>query len=224
MTTAERTLARGGPLVFGRPFHSVAIAPVVGALCIALVLSLWLASGGSSSVRASTTVAPLNGAALEPAISLPQLTLTRSDGGTFTTANTLGRTSLFFFGYTHCADVCPLTLAEFRQIRRALGNDAAEADMYFVTLDPARDTPQWMRTYVANFPGVIGLIGSDDELTLAQAAFNVVAERRDLGNGDYALEHTAALYLVNSASQIQLAYPYGTAPDDIVSDLHRLLR
>jgi protein SCO1/2 len=119
--------------------------------------------------------------------------------------------------------VCPLTLAEFAQIRRALGNDAAGVDMYFVTLDPARDTLPWMRTYVANFPGVTGLIGSDVQLALAQAAFNVVAARRDLRNGDYALEHTAAMYLVNSASQIQLAYPYGTASDDIVSDLHRLL-
>jgi protein SCO1/2 len=223
MATAERMLTRDGPLVYGRPFLSVAIAPVVGAMSIAMVLSWWLASAGSSSVGASTSVAPLNGAALEPAVNLPALTLTRSDGGTFTSADTHGRTSLFFFGYTHCADVCPLTLAEFAQIRRALGNDAAGVDMYFVTLDPARDTLPWMRTYVANFPGVTGLIGSDVQLALAQAVFNVVAARRDLRNGDYALEHTAAMYLVNSASQIQLAYPYGTASDDIVSDLHRLL-
>jgi protein SCO1 len=164
----------------------------------------------------------LNGATLAPPVHLPQLTFTRADGTPFTTADTRGRTSLFFFGYTHCADECPLTLAEFGQIRRALGTDAAGVDFYFVTLDPARDTVEWMRTYVANFPGVVGLIGSDSDLAMAQTAFNVVTKRHDLGDGDYALDHTAATYLVNSEGQIQLAYPYGTPIDDIVSDLHRL--
>jgi protein SCO1/2 len=142
----------------------------------------------------------------------------------FTSAATRGRTSLFFFGYTHCPDVCPLTLAQLAQMRRGLGADAAKVDMYFVTVDPARDTPEQMRSYVSNFPGIVGLVGSDDQLAAAQSAFNVLAVRRDLGNGDYAMDHTAATYLVNSAGQIQLAYPYGTPADDIASDLHRLVR
>jgi protein SCO1 len=95
--------------------------------------------------------------------------------------------------------------------------------MYFVTLDTARDTPERMQTYVANFPGIVGLIGSDEELAYTQSVFNVVVTRRDLGNGDYMLDHTAAIYLVNSSGQIQLAYPNGTAPDEIVSDLHQLV-
>ena len=186
-----------------------------GTLSCGIVLTLW----ACTPVRPRPTA--LNGATFEPAINLPELTFRRSDSGTFTAADTRGRTSLFFFGYTHCPDVCALTLTEFGQIRRALGSNAA-VDMYFVTLDPARDTPEWMRTYVANFPGVVGLIGSDAELAKVQSVFNVVAERRDLSGGDYALDHTAATYLVNSSSQIQLAYPYGTSPDEIVADLRRL--
>lgn len=149
--------------------------------------------------------------------------MTRADDGTFTTADTGGQLSLFFFGYTNCADVCPLTLAELTRVRRTLGDDAQKLDGYFVSLEPARDTPERMRAYLGNFPGVTGLIGSDDELARIQSAFDVRSERRGIGNGNYMLDHTGATYLVNAASQIQLAYPRGTPAEDITSDLHRLL-
>jgi protein SCO1/2 len=166
----------------------------------------------------------LNGAAFEPAADVPALAFTRTDGAAFSTDNTRGRTSLFFFGYTHCADVCPLTLSELAQVHKSLGSAANRVDMYFVTLDPARDTPQRMREYVANFPGVVGLNGSDADLEQAQATFHVVAERHDMGDGNYMLNHTASIFLVNQASQITLAYPYGTPPNDIVADLQSLAR
>ena len=200
-----------------------ALPPLLSVVLCSLVLTLWACTPARPVESLPATTPPLNGAALEPAVSLPVLTFTRSDGGRFTAADTRGRISLFFFGYTHCADVCPLTLAELRQIRRALGGDATGVDMYFVTLDPARDTVERMQTYLANFPGVVGLIGSDAELVRTQSVFNVVAERRNMGDREYALDHTAATYLVNSASQLQLAYPYGTPRDEIVSDLHRLV-
>lgn len=181
-----------------------------------MVLTLWACAPAASKPAA------FNGAAFEPAVSLPAFSLTRADGSTFTTANLRGRTSIFFFGYTHCADACPLTLADFVQIRRALGSEGSKIDAYFVTLDPARDTQERLQTYMANFPGVAALHGTDAELATMQSAFNVVAEQRALGNGDYALDHTAAIYLVNSAAEIQLVYPYGTPPDDIFTDLRRL--
>jgi protein SCO1 len=193
-----------------------AFPPLLGVVLSSVVLSLW-------ACTPQPAAPPLNGAALEPAFNVPNLTFTRSDGSTFTTADTRNRTSLFFFGDTHCADVCPLTLAELAQMRRTLGADADKVDTYFVTLDPARDTPERMSTYVANFSGVVGLIGSDAELAYAQSVFKVIATRRDLGNGDYMLDHSAAIYLVNSSGQIQLAYPNGTAPEEIVSDLHQLV-
>jgi protein SCO1/2 len=197
--------------------------PFLAAVLSGMVFTLWACTPAGPVVSPRSTLTVLNGAALEPPISLPPLAFTRTDDGAFSTSDTRGRTSLFFFGYTHCADVCPLTLAEFGQIRRALGSDASRVDMYFVTLDPARDTPERMRAYVGNFPGVVGLIGSNDEVAKAQAAFSVTADRRDLGSGEYLLDHTGALYLINSASQIQLVYPFGTAPDDIVSDVRHLV-
>ena len=184
------------------------------ALC-GLVLTLWAC--------ALPTRPPLNGAAFDPPVVLPPLNFTRSTGGAFTSADARGRISLFFFGYTHCADVCPLTLAELTQMRHTLGGAAEQVDMYFVTLDPTRDTPARMRAYVANFPGVVGLVGSDAVLADAQATFHVVAEKRELEGGDYLLDHTAAIYLVNRKAEIQLAYPYGTDPDDIVADVRQLV-
>ena len=198
-----------------------AFAPLLAVALCGLTLTVWACT--PARVTPAATPVALNGAALQPAVDLPALTFDRADGGTFTTSDTRGRTSLFFFGYTHCADVCPLTLSEFVGIRKSLGSDAAAVDMYFVTLDPARDTIERMHTYVGNFPGVTGLIGADDEIAEAQSTFHVVYERRDMPDGDYMLDHTAAIYLVNPASQIQLAYPYGTDPGDIVADLRLLL-
>ena len=194
-----------------------AFPPLLGLLLSVGVFAVW-------ACTPQRPIAPLNGAVLEPPTSLPSLTFTRSDGSSFTTYETRGRTSLFFFGYTHCADVCPLTLAELAQLRRSLGSKAQKVDIYFVTLDPSRDTVERVQTYVANFPGVIGLVGSDSELARAQVSFNVLSQRREIGNGDYLLDHTAATYLVNAGSEIQLAYPYGTPPDDVLSDLQSILQ
>lgn len=200
------------------PLNRHILPPILAALSSAMILTLW------ACAPATTVDTPaLYGAALEPAVNLPQLTFTRTDGGSFSTADTRDRISLFFFGYTHCADVCPLTLSQFVQLRRALGRDGAAVDLYFVTVDPARDTLDWMRTYVANFPGVVGLIGSDAEVESAENAFNIVAERRELGHADYAVDHTAAIYLVDSTGKIDLAYTLGTPTEDIVSDLRRLV-
>jgi protein SCO1 len=203
--------------------HRHVFPPLLAAVSCGVLLTLWACTPARSALSPQPTEYPLNGAALEPVVKLPELTFTRSDAGTFTTGDTRGRTSLFFFGYTHCADVCPMTLAQLTQMRRALGAEADRIDFYFVTLDPARDTPERMRIYVANFPGVVGLVGSDAQLARAQSAFNVVAERRDVADGDYMVEHTAAIYLVNAQSEIQLAYPYGTASDEIVADLRSLI-
>ena len=201
--------------------HRVVPALLSVSLC-ALVIAMWACTPQRPVLPSQPVPAPLNGAALEPPVNLPDLSFVRTDGGTFTTADTAGRTSLFYFGYTHCPDMCPLTLAELSHLRRSLCTSANQVDMYFVTLDLPRDTPGRMREYVANFPGVVGLIGSDAQLAEAQAAFNVVATRRDMGNGEYLLDHAAAIYLVNRSNQIQLAYPYGTDPSEIASDLSQL--
>ena len=197
-----------------------AFPPLLAVLLSGAVLTLWACA---PTVITSPTAQPLNGAALEPPIDVPALNLTGSDGSSFSTSNLHGRLSLFYFGYTHCPEMCPLTLAKLTSMRKTLGPQADSVDMYFVTLDPARDTPERMSTYMENFPGVVGLYGSDAQLEIAQSTFHIQSARRDVGNGDYLLDHTAALFLVNRNAQVQLAYPYGTDASDILSDLRRML-
>src|SRR5690349_1406014 len=100
-----------------------ALAPLLAILSSVFVLTLWACTPTRPVVSPT-----LNGAALLPPTQLSRLTFSRTDGGTFSASDTAGRTSLFYFGYTHWPDMCPLTLAEFGQIRRALGPDAAGLD------------------------------------------------------------------------------------------------
>jgi protein SCO1/2 len=203
------------------PWESGRVAAVCAllALLVAAVLvarPAWLSRDGGA----------FKGDELRPAVTLPALSLARMDGRRFTTADTYGRQALFFFGYTRCPDVCPLTLAQMMQIQRQLGAEAGQLDIYFVTVDPARDTPERLRAYLANFgPRVVGLIGTTEELAATLRAFGAVAERRQSASwaGDYAMDHTALTYLVDPAGRIRLIYPYPIAPEDAVADLRRLI-
>jgi protein SCO1/2 len=166
----------------------------------------------------------LNGGVLSQPVLLPEFALSRADGRPFSSAETRGRWSLFFFGYTTCPDVCPLTLAYVSQVRRQLAGRAPDA--YFVTVDPARDTPARLAEYMRNFDaGIVALSGSDEALARALAAFGAVAQRREVPGSaaGYLMDHTALIYLVDPQSQITLVYPHGMQPADIVADLNKLL-
>lgn len=166
--------------------------------------------------------------ALSPEMVLPDLTLQRADGGQFGTTDWQGGLALVFFGYTHCPDVCPLTLSRVTQSRRLLAASHTSIGAYFVTVDPARDTPARLREYLATFdPPVVGLTGTDAELATARQAFGVVAEKRPLPGSaaDYSIDHTALIYLVDGRagrSRVRLVYPLGVTPDAIAADVRRL--
>ena len=185
--------------------------PVVG-------LSACAAPGRGAASR------PFNGGVLTQPLAIPELTLQRADGRPFTTSEARGRWAFYFFGYTTCPDVCPMTLAYISQVRRQLGQAAPDA--YFVTVDPARDTPARLKEYMANFDsGIAALTGTEEQLARARAAVGVVAEKRVVeGSGaGYFMDHTALIYLVNPAQQVQLVYPHGMTPADIVADVRRLV-
>jgi protein SCO1/2 len=196
----------------------------------ALAALLLLTSGCAIPLPAPltrTAAVPLNGAALTPPRMVPDITLLRSDGSVFHTADLKGRVSLVFFGYTFCPDVCPLTLAEVTQVRRLLGPDAQQVDVYFVTVDPARDTPERLHRYVKAFdPAIEGLTGGPADLEQMRVAFGAVAARRDAPDGgpNYFMDHTAGLFLVDRDGGISMLYAYGTPPEQIGDDLHRIVR
>lgn len=199
---------------------------LVMTLAAALVSGVLVAVVAWGAWGNGLTAGRFNGAELSPAQELPALTLKRADGLPFTTADTAGRLSLFFFGYTLCPDVCPMTLGQVAKVRRELGADAQYVDAYFVTVDPERDTPERLAGYTAGFdPAIIPLTGAPEELERARAAFGALAQKRPVPDSavGYLMDHTATLYLVDPDSRIRLLYSFTTTPGQIAADLRRLL-
>jgi protein SCO1/2 len=167
-----------------------------------------------------------NGGVLNPALTLAPFELQQADGARFRSSTTAGRLSLVFFGYTFCPDVCPLTLAHVAQVRRELGASARLVDVYFITVDPERDTPSRLSEYLSKFdPAIVGLTGTPEELEQVRKVFGVLAKRRDVPESaaGYFVDHTAALYLIDAESRLRIVYPYGVTPQEIVADLRQLL-
>lgn len=200
---------------------------VRGGLVLLLALGVLLAGCARPlpAPLARPAPAPLNGAQLSPPRPVPDLILQRADGRPFRTAELSGRVSLLFFGYTFCPDVCPLTLLEVAQVRRLLGAEAASLDVYFVTVDPERDTPERLSAYVKGFdPAIEALTGTPAALAQLRSAIGVVAERRAApdGGAGYSMDHTAALFLVGRSGQVSLVFPYGTPPEEIAADVRQV--
>lgn len=202
--SAKQTGAPGG----GKIEHPARIWPrraVIGALLPSILAPV-------ACTAATEARSAYHGALLEQPVVLPAISLARAAGGRFETANTRGRLSLFFFGYTICPDVCPLTMANVARTRRLLGARAAGLDAYFVTVDPDRDTPVRLLEYAAHFDhGIAGLTGTPVELAGAHTAFGVVAEKRLVPGSAaaYLMDHTALVYLVDQESRIRLLSPMG---------------
>jgi protein SCO1 len=152
----------------------------------------------------------------DPAPPAPALQLTDQDGQPFGLSSLQGSVVLVFFGYTHCTDVCPTTLAD---LRTAIGASGVPAKVVFVSVDPARDTPAVLKTYLDAYKaGFIGLTGSDAEIAAAAKAWGVgySADPPD-ANGNYEVTHTAETFLVDGSGTLRNHIPFGTSTDLISS-------
>ena len=135
-----------------------------------------------------------------------------------------GHPSLMFFGYTHCPDVCPTTMAEMATWFEALGPDASSLKAYFVTVDPQRDTPEIIGDYVGWTDGLVtGVTGDAAEIQKLVDAWGVFAEK--VGEGpDYTVNHTASVFLVNAQGQFEGTIAYGEGSDTAVAKIRKLLQ
>jgi protein SCO1/2 len=140
-------------------------------------------------------------------------------GKTVTDADLRGAPFLVFFGYTHCPDVCPLTLAKLTQALAALGS-SAKIKVLFVTVDPDRDTPDLMAEYASNFdPRIIGLSGDRAELDAMHAAYRVYARKVPTPSGDYTMDHSAVIYLMDRDGRFARSFNLDRPPADAAKDL-----
>lgn len=123
--------------------------------------------------------------------------LTASDGTTVDSGDLVGQPYGVFFGFTHCPDICPTTLSDLTLALAELPENP-EFRIYFITVDPERDTPEILGRYAAAFdPRIVPLSGSRAAVNEAIASFGIVAERTDLGGGQYVYGHTASVLLVD---------------------------
>ena len=163
----------------------------------AAVLLVVIGAGGLA-VELLWRPVPVVAAYLNPAIGGP-FALTDSSGRAVTEQTYRGKWLLVFFGYTHCTDACPLALNKIGVAIHLLGADAAELQPLFITIDPARDTPQVMARYLKSFnPRIVGLTGSEARIAAVAREYRVYfSPSQTAAEKDYQVDHSAFIYVVN---------------------------
>jgi protein SCO1/2 len=169
-------------------------------------------------------VPTLKAGVFEPPRHAPEFALRASDGGELSLARYRGKLVLLSFGFTHCAAVCPVTLATLAQARQSLGSQAAAVQVVFVTVDPERDDPARMKTYLAAFdPSFVGGAGRPEALAAMRKDYGIVATKVPMASGGYAVDHTSSILLIDRDGKLRALMPYGREARDYVHDIKLLL-
>lgn len=149
--------------------------------------------------------------------------LAATDGGSFTVDTLKGQPSAVFFGFTHCPDVCPTTLGDIAGWKEELGAQADDLRVFFVTVDPERDSVDTLRDYVSWVPGVIGVSGSPEEIAKAIKAFRIYARKAPLEGGGYNMDHSSSLLLFDRNGEYAGLIGYQEEQTRALASLERLL-
>ncbi|QFU14992.1 SCO family protein [Microvirga thermotolerans] len=148
--------------------------------------------------------------------------LTDQEGRPFSSEALKGKPFALFFGFTHCPEVCPTTLYDLTQDLEALGRDADRLNVVFVTVDPERDTPEPMKTYLSSFdPRIVGLTGTADEIAAAAKAYKVYYKKVPTESG-YTMDHTATIFLMDGKGDFVAASNF-QEPQEVRRDKLRKL-
>lgn len=154
----------------------------------------------------------------------PDFALRGSDGSELRLGRYRGKVVVLAFGFTHCPEICPTTLATLVEARRKLGAAADDVRIVFVTVDPERDDVARMKTYLASFdPTFVGATGTDEQLAAVRQGYGVVSEKKRSLFGETWFAHSSFTVLIDRAGDLRALMPYGRAPDDYVHDVRLLL-
>lgn len=152
-------------------------------------------------------------------------TLTDEYGQSFNLSQVRGKVALLFFGYTFCPDICPTELAGLKAVFNALGDDANRVQGLFVTLDPERDTPAVLKKYTGFFnPNILGLTGTPENIKEVADQYGVKYQKHTDSAGEYSLDHSADLYVINQQGQLFAIVPYGLPPAHVLEIVRNLLK
>lgn len=169
-----------------------------------------------------------NGIVLDPPERAPRFRLVDSAGTPFDLEQQRGKVVLVFFGYTHCPDVCPTTLLDWKKVADSLGKaDAAQVEFVFVSVDPERDTPATTARYAARFrPGFLGLTGSREQIDALMRSWKVAAYRDGVPSDTvtvYTMSHPSQVFVIDRDGRLRLLHRAGLSPAQITSDIKALL-
>ena len=164
---------------------------------------------------------------LQPPLQLPDFELVDENGNRFDRAAFQDKWSLVFFGFTHCPDVCPTTLMQLKMARGKLQTDLAITTplrIVFVSIDPERDTPEVIAPYVRYFgDDVTGLTGDPAQIDIFARALGAFYQKVEMKNGDYAMDHSAGVMVVDPAGQYRALFNAPFQPELFIRDLQLLL-
>ena len=187
----------------------IIVAAFAVSLAIGLGLTLWLL-GGPRSVTASAIGGPFQ--------------LVDQSGQPVTDKSLKGKPTIIFFGFTHCPDVCPTSLFEISEVLKAMGTDADRVNAWFVSVDPERDTAAAMKDYLSSFdPHLKGLTGEPAAVAKVISAYRVYARKVPLKDGDYTMDHTALIYLMDRDGNFVAPFNLKRTPEEAAKDLKRYL-
>jgi protein SCO1 len=144
------------------------------------------------------------------------------DGKTFTDEDMRGKPFLVFFGFTHCPDVCPTTLFDVSEVLRNLGTDASRTGALFITVDPERDTAAALKDYLSSFdPHLRGLTGNPAALDSVAKEYRVYYKKVPLDGGDYTMDHTAIVYLMDKDGRFVSPFNLKRKPEIAAAELRK---
>ncbi len=179
-------------------------------LIVGLLLVFWTMGGASKVAQPAAIGGPFQ--------------LTDQHGKTVTDKNLKGKPTLIFFGYTHCPDVCPTSLFEISEVLRAMGKDADKVNAVFISVDPERDTQAAMKDYLSSFdPHLEGLSGDPDAIANVIKSYRVYAKKVPTKDGDYTMDHTALIYLMDRDGRFVSPFNLKRTPEEAAADLKRYL-
>ena len=181
---------------------------------LALCLGVIVLAGGRGGVTGGIKTAAIGG----------PFRLIDQNGEPFSDTDLRGKSFLVFFGFTHCPDVCPTTLFDISEIMRNLGKDADRTAAVFITVDPERDTPAALKEYLSSFdPHVHGLSGDLADIAAVAKAYRVYYRKVPLEGGDYTMDHTAIVYLMDKEGQFVSPFNMRRTADVAAAELRKHL-
>lgn len=190
------TTGADGPSRARRIGTAVAVACLVFMVFGAAVMLIW----PKTVQTAVNNVAPIGG----------PFTLTTQTGEKLSDADLRGKPFAVFFGFTRCPEVCPTTLWEMTEALKTLGPDADKLRVLFISVDPTRDTPEFMARYLQSFDKhITGLTGTEDEIAAVGKEYYVYYRKVATEDGDYTMDHTATIFLMDAQGQFTGTISYG---------------